>query len=306
MKVINILVVLLVVSVLANVFLITSFVPSRQSSASNLVEKTNSLEIENMQLQRQLDQTNLTIQGYSSQLAFYRAKTGSSGSNNQASTLGLTGFASMQAPAVAQHIVQVNRGGYVTQNLVTNGSMMNLSVEIRAGEGRVLVQTKPLMGVVFQDAANTAVSVAQNKTGVNLTSSDVIFSIEAENQIASVDGPSAGALMTLATISALEKRPINQNITLTGTIDKDGHVGAIGGVIEKAQAAKDSGKTLFLLPKENEFLINYNERVANYGGFQVLEQVPVQINAKDYIERNIGINITYVNTIDDIVSAGLE
>ena len=36
---------------------------------------------------------------------------------------------------------------------------------------------------------------------------------------------------------------------MTGTIDQYGHVGAIGGVIEKAKAAKESGKTLFLLPK---------------------------------------------------------
>ena len=306
MKIINILAAILVVSVLANVFLLAGFVLFQQSTTSNLVEKTNSLEMENMQLHQQLDQANLSILSYSSQLAFYRAKTGSSGPGNQGSTPGLTGFAYIQAPAVAQQIVLVNRDGFVTRNLVTNGSMMNLSVEIRAGEGRVLVQTKPLMGVVFQDAANTAVSVAQNKTGVNLTGSDVIFSIEAENQIASVDGPSAGALMALATISALEKRPIDQNITLTGTIDMDGHVGAIGGVIEKAQAAKESGKTLFLLPKENEVLINYTEKVTNFGGFQVVEQVPEQINAKDYIEKNIGIHVTYVNTIDDLVTAGLK
>ena len=306
MKAINVLAALLVVSILANVVLLAIFVTAKPDTTSNLVEKTNALEMENVELHRLLDQDNISLQSYSSQLAFYRAKSKVSESINQSSILSLTGFASIQAPAVAQHIVEVNRGGFITQNLVMNGSMMNLSVEIRPGEGRVLVQTKPLMGVVFQDAANTAVEVAQNKTGVILIGSDVIFSIEAENQISSVDGPSAGALMTLATISAIEKRPINQNITLTGTIDNDGHVGAIGGVIEKANAAKGSGKTLFIIPKENEVLIKYNEKVTSYGGFELVEQVPEKISAKDYIEKNIGINVTSVDNIDDILSIGLK
>ncbi len=46
--------------------------------------------------------------------------------------------------------------------------MINISVEIGPGKGRVLVQTKPLMGTVFQDAANTAVYIAQNKTGMTI------------------------------------------------------------------------------------------------------------------------------------------
>ncbi len=306
MKTINILTALLVVSILANVVIITMFVPYRQDTISNLVEKTNALEMENIQLRNQLDQDNISLQSYSSQLAFYRGKSKVSESINQSSIFSLTGFASIQAPAVAQHIVQVNRGRFLNRNIVMNGSMMNLSVEIRPGEGRVLVQTTPLMGVVFQDAANTAVDVAQNKTGISLTGSDVIFSIEAENQISSVDGPSAGALMTLATISAIEKRPIDQNITLTGTIDKDGHVGAVGGVIEKANVAKENGKTLFLIPRENEVLINYKERVTNYYGFQLIERIPEEISAKDYIEKSTGINVAYVDIIDDILSAGLK
>ena len=112
---------------------------------------------------------------------------------------------------------------------------MNISVDIQPGKGRVLVETKPLMGIVFQDAANTAVFVAQNRTGIDISGSDIFFSIEADNQISSVDGPSAGALMTLLTIAALEHRRINPSVTLTGTIGEDGHIGAIGGAFEKAR-----------------------------------------------------------------------
>ena len=142
---------------------------------------------------------------------------------------------------------------------------MNISVEISPGKGRVLVQTTPLMGVVFQDAANTAVVVAGNISGVDLSNSDVIFSIESDNKIAEVDGPSAGALMTLLMVSAVEKKPIDDSLTLTGTIRGDGHIGAIGGVPEKATVAQENGKTLFLLPRENRILTRTVLETENYG-----------------------------------------
>lgn len=178
---------------------------------------------------------------------------------------------------------------------------MNMSVEIKPGKGRVLVETKPLMGVVFQDAANTAVYVAQNRTGKDLSGSDIIFSIEASREIPSVDGPSAGALMTLLVITALENTKPRDQVTLTGTVDRFGNVGEIGGVIEKAKAAKESGKTLILIPKENSQLLRYTERTRNFYGITVIEQVPETIDAKEYIEANTGIKVEYVGNIDEVL-----
>jgi predicted S18 family serine protease len=305
MKALHILAALFAVSVLVNVGFVAVIYPSLQSDISRLVDKTNRLGAENMQLQKQLDQQNITLQNYVSQLSFYRANPqGLPGNNNPSGSV--TGFASLQAPAVSQHIVQDTVNGFVTQRLVQNGSMMNISVEIRPGQDRILVQTTPLMGIVFQDAANTAVYVAQKRTGVSLAGSDVIFSIEAEHQISSVDGPSAGALMTLLMISALGNQPINPAITVTGTIDKDGHVGAVGGIIEKATAAKESGKTTFLLPKENNMFVQYSRKTSSFGGFTVVEQVPERISAPDYIKKNIGIDVVVVDTIDEVLKAGLK
>jgi PDZ domain-containing secreted protein len=70
----------------------------------------------------------------------------------------------------------------------------------------------------------------------------VIFSIGSGDRISEVDGPGTGALMTLLTISVLEKHPIGGSLTLTGTIDRNGHIGAIGGVIAKVTAAKENEK----------------------------------------------------------------
>ena len=284
MKITQVITVLLMVSICVNVFFLSFYVPSDQNRISGLISQINNLTANNTQLQSKVDQTTPGI----------------------SSTGGIVGYASLQAPAVSQTVQMVNRGRYIAQTLVQKGSIMNISVEIAPGKGRVLVQTKPLMGVVFQDAANTAVAVARNKTGVDLSNSDVIFSIDSGDKISEVDGPSAGALMTLLTISAIDRHPIDQRLTLTGTIDGNGHIGAIGGVIAKATAAKENGKTLFMIPGENQLITSPVPLTAGTGIFSVVQQPQQQVSASDYIEKNIGINITYVNTIDDVIAAALK
>jgi predicted S18 family serine protease len=257
------------------------YVPSDQNRIIGLTGQINSLIIENTRLHLETRQ----------------ATTG------ELPSAGIVGYASLQAPAVSQKIQVVNRGRYFTQALVQTGSMMNISVEIMSGKGRVLVQTKPLMGVVFQGAANTAVAVAGNQTGADLSGSDVIFSISSGDVISEVDGPSAGALMTLLMISAIEKQPIDESLTLTGTIDNNGHVGAIGGVIAKATAAKESGKTLFLIPWDNQ-MISPPVQMTGAEIFTIPQQQ--QVDARDYIEKNIGITVMYVNTIDEVTALALK
>ena len=283
-KITPIITALLIVSVCANVFFLTFSIPSDQNSLSQLNAQVNALSDENTQLHSEVN----------------------NGTVAELSQEGIVGYATLQAPAVSQSVQNVIRGRYITQTVVQKGSIMNISVEIGPGKGRVLVQTKPLMGVVFQGAANTAVAVAGNKTGFDLSKSDVIFSIDSGDQISEVDGPSAGALMTLLAISAIEKHPINGSLTLTGTIHSDGHIGAIGGVVEKATAAKDRGKTLFLIPTENQLITPPATGTAGTGASTIARPVLQQVSAKDYIEKNIGINVTYVNTIDDIITEALK
>jgi len=272
--------VLLIASVCINIYFLAFYVPSDQNRISGLLSQVNDLTLEN---------TRLNVEA---------GQTPSAGSPSP----GAIGYASLQAPAVSQSIQIVNRGRYIAQVVVQKGSIMNISAEITPGKGRVLVQTKPLMGVVFQGAANTAVAVARNRTGFDLSGSDVIFSIESGDMISEVDGPSAGALMTLLMISAIEKQPIDESLTLTGTIDSNGHIGSIGGVEAKATAAKENGKTLFLIPEENRLI---TPSVQTTGGiFDVTRQLPV--DARDYIEENIGISVTYVNTIDEVIAIALK
>ena len=261
----------------------------------------NSLEKENERLETQIAQNNQSLQSYASQMDFYRERVFELENNLQACPVGLEGFATLQGPAVFQKIEQERSGPFIRESVSEEGALLNISVETRAGKGRVLVQTTPLMGIIFQDAANTAVFVAQQETGASLSGSDVIFSITAEQEIPGVEGSSAGALMTLITISAINGTELNDSITLTGTIDNEGNIGAIGGVFEKATAAEAGGKTLFLLPRENSELVTYKFVKKEIGGFEVIQRVPEVVDAEEYIEENVGINVEYVDTIEDVL-----
>lgn len=67
-----------------------------------------------------------------------------------------------------------------------------------------------------------------------------------------IGGPSAGLAFTLALLDELTKGNLmgNGGVVATGTINEDGVVGAIGGLRQKAVAAKDSGARLFLVPAD--------------------------------------------------------
>jgi hypothetical protein len=302
MKLTRILGILLVISLCANAYLL--YLDLREGGPGDIRElssQMNQLSAENARLSMQLERDNVTIAAFQSQLGLYRQQLQDLTGLLNVSPSGPVGSAVLQGPAVLQQIQYTGNNPFSQGQVVQSGVMLNITAEVKPGEGRVLVDTQPLMGVVFQDAANTAVYVAQNRTKVSLAGSDVIFSINAPGGGPSVDGPSAGALMTLLVISAIEKKPLREDITITGTIDQDGNVGAIGGIPEKAQAAKDSGKSLFLLPRANANLLLYTQQTRQYYGFTVIRQVPQTVDAKTYVEKNIGVPVQYVDTIDDVV-----
>ena len=293
--------VLLVISLCANLFLVFLLAQGAGAGESDLTDRLNLLTSENSRLSLQIDRDNLTLAGLENQIGLYRHQLQQLTGLVNASPSGPVGSAVLQGPAVLQQVRYSGNSPFARGQVVQSGVMLNISAEVKPGEGRVLVDTQPLMGLVFQDAANTAAHVAANRTGVSLEDSDVIFSIRAPGQVPAVDGPSAGALMTLLAISAIDGKPLRTDITLTGTIDADGHVGAIGGIPEKAQAAKDAGKALLLLPEENSQLALYQEQSQRAYGFTVVRQVQSTVDAKTYVEQNIGIPVQYVGSIDDIV-----
>jgi ATP-dependent Lon protease len=67
-----------------------------------------------------------------------------------------------------------------------------------------------------------------------------------------IDGPSAGAAITLALISSLLQKPLRQDIAVTGEVSIQGKIKAVGGIFEKIYGAKQAGVKRVFVPKENE------------------------------------------------------
>ncbi|MGH9134478.1 MAG: YlbL family protein [Ilumatobacteraceae bacterium] len=66
-----------------------------------------------------------------------------------------------------------------------------------------------------------------------------------------IGGPSAGLAFTLTLIDELTPGELtgDQNIAVTGTIELDGSVGAIGGLRQKASAVAQAGVDVFIVPE---------------------------------------------------------
>jgi len=234
--------------------------------------------------------------------ALFPPDAGPSPAATMASLPGIGRTASMQAPVTLQKVEITGIGPFSTNRMIEEGAMVNISVEIVPGRGRVLVQTTPLMGIVFQDAANHAVDLAADRSRTDLTRSDIIFSIQSPDGVSEIDGPSAGALMTALLLSVMEDFALNESVTVTGTIDENGNIGPVGGILEKAGAAAASGKTLLLLPAENNNIVESREETGIFCGLRIARQRPVAVDTGMYIEERYGIRVKYVHTLDDFLA----
>ncbi|MBM4352882.1 MAG: hypothetical protein FJ109_03655, partial [Deltaproteobacteria bacterium] len=82
---------------------------------------------------------------------------------------------------------------------------------------------------------------------------DYRYSVETETLSGRVDGPSAGGLFAVAVMAVLEGDRLSADATMTGTINPDGTIGPVGGVLRKLDAAGKAGKKRFCFPVGQRF-----------------------------------------------------
>lgn len=188
------------------------------------------------------------------------------------------------------------------QTVRYEGSVMDIVVEIiENGQGRILVNTEIPTGVDFQSSAKTAIKVAQDVTGIQLSSKDIIFSITAKGDakdLQAVDGGSAGAAMTILLISELQGNlDLNQSVLITGSINSDGTIGPVGGIYEKAEAAGRYGAEVLLVPKGQATYLSESCQESRQGPilYRTCKSEPKPLS--DLTQERFGMKVLEVSTV---------
>ncbi|MCB0993759.1 MAG: PDZ domain-containing protein [Acidimicrobiales bacterium] len=102
--------------------------------------------------------------------------------------------------------------------------------------------------------------------GIGLNEFNIDVPFEVSIDVGSVRGPSAGLAFTLGIIDVLTPGELTggRHIATTGTIDRDGNVGRVGGVPQKTVAARESGVEVFIVPSSE-----YDEAIEYAGDMEV-------------------------------------
>jgi ATP-dependent Lon protease len=154
------------------------------------------------------------------------------------------------------------------------GDLLTIEAAIMIGKGTI-TRTGSLGDVMKEsvEAARTVVRSRARRLGIAeelLEKRDI--HIHVPDGATPKDGPSAGAAMTTALVSALTGIPVRADVAMTGEITLRGEVTAIGGLKEKLLAALRGGIKTVLIPEENvKDLQEIPENVKNG-----LEIVPVR------------------------------
>ncbi len=151
-----------------------------------------------------------------------------------------------------------------------------LTIEAVAMPGKGVISRTGSLGDVMKESVEAARTVVRSRAR-RLGIKDEMFEkrdihIHVPDGATPKDGPSAGAAMTTAFVSALTGIPVRGDVAMTGEITLRGEVTAIGGLKEKLLAALRGGIKTVLIPEENaKDLQDIPENVKNG-----LEIVPVK------------------------------
>ncbi len=179
-----------------------------------------------------------------------------------------------------------------------NGVVTALDVQVSPGSGRILTNIDKLFfWVDTQNSIKKATKVAQDITGKDLSKYDIIYTVKANASI--IEGGSAGAALTIATIAALENKSLNNKVMITGTVEEDGSIGPIGEVVAKAIGAKDIGATLLLVPtgQGSSKIYRPEKKCFTESGVEVCETKTVA--EEIFISKDVGIEVKEVSKIQD-------
>lgn len=115
-------------------------------------------------------------------------------------------------------------------------------------KGKGIVRFNDTAGSMAKDSVFNAASVIRRITGLDMGDYDIHVNVIGGGKI---DGPSAGAAITVCIISALLNKPIRQDMAVTGEISLRGKIKPVGGIFEKIYGARRKGMKNVIVPEDN-------------------------------------------------------
>ncbi|WP_370678947.1 endopeptidase La [Comamonas sp. GB3 AK4-5] len=165
------------------------------------------------------------------------------------------------------------------------GDLLTIEAAVMPGKGNIL-RTGSL-GDVMKESVEAARTVVRSRAKM-LGIKDELFEkrdvhVHVPDGATPKDGPSAGAAMATAFVSALTGIPVRSDVAMTGEITLRGEVTGIGGLKEKLLAALRGGIKTALIPEEN---------------VKDLQEIPDNVKS--------GLEIIPVKWIDQVLKVALE
>jgi len=158
-----------------------------------------------------------------------------------------------------ENTVVVHAPAVAMENGVYVGVISEMEVSTSPGDGSIFVETWPLSEIDVQASARIAVAVASELTGKDVNLLNYYYSIKSNAPV--IGGPSAGAILTVATVSSINGWDVDPKVMMTGMINPDGTIGPVGGIYEKAEAASNFGIERFLVPEGQAVVQHEDEEI---------------------------------------------
>ena len=133
------------------------------------------------------------------------------------------------------------------------GDLSPVEVSLAQGSGQILLTG--LLGSVMKESAHAALTYARSRADRQARAQRDFAKLDVHVHVPSgalpKDGPSAGLAAVVALISALTKKKVRHDLTLTGEITLQGRVLPVGSIKPKVLGAHRAGVRVFVLPKGN-------------------------------------------------------
>jgi ATP-dependent Lon protease len=133
------------------------------------------------------------------------------------------------------------------------GDIMFVEGSLMRGKGDLILTGQ--LGDVMKESARAAWSFARSHAGwLGIEEDEFVRDVHVHVPAGAIpkEGPSAGVAIASALVSALSKRPVRNDVAMTGEITLSGRVLPIGGLKEKILGAVRAGITTVVIPKANE------------------------------------------------------